>query len=105
MKILEVEAYIKQNLKKTLTIPELASLVGLNASKLKRNFKIIFSTTIFKYITELRMRKASKLIKDESYTITQASYEIGYKNPQHFTVAFKKVYGYLPSKLNRFMNL
>ena len=105
VKILKVESFIKQNLKKPLTIPELAKIAGLNASKLKRDFKIVFSTTIFKYMTELRMCKARKLIIEENYTVTQASYEIGYKNPQHFTVAFKKVYGYLPSKLSKFMNL
>lgn len=101
VQILKVEKFIKQNLNKTLTIPELATLAGFNTSKLKRDFKIIFSTTIFKYITELRMIKARKLILDDGTTITQASYEVGYKNPQHFTVAFKKKYGYLPSSLNK----
>ncbi|UOB16857.1 helix-turn-helix domain-containing protein [Abyssalbus ytuae] len=101
MKIKKVETYIKQNIRKKITISELASVGGLNTSKLKYDFKRVFSTTIFKYITKLRMEEAQKLIIDHNYTITQASYEVGYKNPQHFTVAFKKMYGYLPSDLNK----
>ncbi|NNE75795.1 MAG: helix-turn-helix transcriptional regulator [Pricia sp.] len=97
--ILEVEAYIKQNLKKRLTIDQLSSLAGLNTTKLKHDFKKIFSTTIFKHITKLRMEKAKQLILDNDFSIAQASYEVGYTNPQHFTVAFKKTMGYLPSKL------
>lgn len=100
-KILEVESYIRKNLKSNLTISGLASIAGLNASKLKRGFKIVFSMTIFKYITGLRMKKARELITKQQYNITQASYEVGYKNPQHFTAAFKKLYGYLPSRLNK----
>ena len=45
------------------------------------------------------MEKAKTLILNENYTVAEASYKVGYKNPQHFTVAFKKMYGYLPSEL------
>lgn len=98
-KIIEVEQYIQTNLKQALTISELAEIFGMNMSKLKQNFKIVFSSTIFKHITKLRMEKAITLILNENYTVAEASYKVGYKNPQHFTVAFKKMYGYLPSEL------
>lgn len=97
--ILKVEAYIKQNLKKRLTIDHLSSVARLNTTKLKHDFKKVFLTTIFKHITQLRMEKAKQLVLDKDYSIAQASYEVGYTNPQHFTVAFKKTMGYLPSKL------
>ncbi|WP_103192391.1 helix-turn-helix domain-containing protein [Formosa algae] len=38
-------------------------------------------------------------MSEQGYTIAETAYEIGYKNPQHFTAAFKKKYNYLPSKL------
>ncbi|GGF65458.1 helix-turn-helix domain-containing protein [Wenyingzhuangia marina] len=97
----DVEEYIKTNLKKDLTISELAILAGLNTSKLKKSFKKVYGTTIFKYITSIRIEKAKELILKEKYTISEASYEVGYKNPQHFTVAFKKKLGYLPSQLKK----
>ncbi|TYQ00055.1 AraC-like DNA-binding protein [Tenacibaculum adriaticum] len=97
--ILKVEHYIKSNLEKSLTIPKLAIIAGINTSKLKHDFKIVFSITIFKFITKLRMEKAKKLIIDGDYTVSEAAYKVGYKHSQHFTVAFKKLYGYLPSKM------
>ncbi|MDO6801243.1 AraC family transcriptional regulator [Wenyingzhuangia sp. 1_MG-2023] len=97
-----VEKHIKTNLKGELTISELSLLAGMNTSKLKKCFKQLYGTTIFKYITSLRIEKAKELIQKEKFTISQASYEVGYKNPQHFTVAFKKKLGYLPSQLKKY---
>ena len=97
--ILKVEHYIKTHLKASLTIAELAVIAGMNTTKLKQSFKLIFSTTIFKYISCLRMEEAKQLILEEKFTIAEAAYHVGYKHPQHFTVAFKKIYGYVPSHL------
>lgn len=91
--------HIQKNLKNKLTIKELSEVVGYNTTKLKSNFKIVHKTTIFKYITKLRMETAKTLILHENIPIAQASYEVGYSNPQHFTKAFKKTMGYLPSEL------
>ncbi|UMB53347.1 AraC family transcriptional regulator [Lutibacter sp. A64] len=91
--------YIKTNLKKELTIDQLSLLAGINTFKFKSIFKQFYGMTVFKYITTLRIEKAIKLIAKQDYTISQASYEVGYKNPQHFTVAFKKKLGYLPSQI------
>lgn len=97
--ILKVEHYINLHLKEALTIAELALIAGMNTTKLKQGFKLIFSTTIFKHISCLRMEQAKQLILEKKYTVAEAAYQVGYKHPQHFTVAFKKIYGYLPSDL------
>ncbi|MBP1840530.1 helix-turn-helix domain-containing protein [Formosa algae] len=99
LKILHAESIISKNLKNPPSILELSHLTGINQFKLKQNFKLIFGKPIFTYVTELRMVKAKKLISEQGYTIAETAYEIGYKNPQHFTAAFKKKYNYLPSKL------
>ena len=91
--------YIETHLKNPLTIKELSAIVGYNTTKLKSHFKQVYGTTIFKYITQLRMEKAKTLIRADNYTVAQAAYEVGYSNPQHFTVAFKKTMGCLPSSL------
>lgn len=82
----------------------LSTIAGLNTSKLKQDFKSIYATTIFKYITNLKMQKAKSLILDKNLSISQASFEVGYKNPQHFTVAFKKKFGILPKDISKSKN-
>jgi len=91
--------HIETHLKNPLTIKELSAIVGYNTTKLKSYFKQVHGTTIFKYITQLRMEKAKTLILVDNHTVAQAAYEVGYSNPQHFTVAFKKTMGCLPSSL------
>ena len=97
--IIKIEAYIGTHLKEDLSIEKLSVLAGFNTSKFKSVFKQVYGITVFKYITSLKIEKAMQLILKHDYTISQASYEVGYKNPQHFTVAFKKKLGYLPSQL------
>lgn len=97
--LVKVEAHIRNNLKKPLNIINLAELAGFNATKLKRDFKKVYGTTIYKYITGLRMEEAKKKIVEDHISVAQAAYEVGYSNPQHFTAAFKRTMGYLPSLL------
>lgn len=101
MKILYAETIIRKNIKHGRTISELSTLTGINTFKLKQNFKLVFGNPIFSYLTELRMKKAKELISEKGYTVAEAAYEIGYKNPQHFTIAFKKKYNYLPRALKQ----
>ncbi len=97
--LIKTEQYIQANLKEELSIDKLSIMAGFNTSKFKSGFKEIYGLPVFKYITSLRIEKAILLISNQNYTIAQASYEVGYKNPQHFTVAFKKKMGFLPSQL------
>jgi len=101
--LVRVEAYIRKNLKRPLNIINLAELAGFNATKLKRDFKKVYGTTIYKYITGLRMEEAKKKIVEDNISIAEAAYEVGYSNPQHFTAAFKRTMGYLPSLLRQAM--
>ncbi|MFX0558282.1 helix-turn-helix domain-containing protein [Maribacter sp. CXY002] len=97
--LVKVEAYIRKNLKEPLKILDLAEIAGFNATKLKRDFKKVYGMPVFKYITALRMEVAQSLIAQNGVSIAYAAYEVGYSNPQHFTTAFKRTMGYLPSVL------
>ncbi|WP_163397706.1 AraC family transcriptional regulator [Flavobacterium fluviatile] len=98
-KIIAVDGILKSGFKEKHTLASIAAQVGLNTFKLKKYFKIVFDTTVFNYLTRLRMEYAKQLIAEKDFPVSTVSEELGYKNPQHFTVAFKKTFGYLPSKL------
>lgn len=89
------------NIKNPLSLKELAHQVGTNEFTLKKDFKAIFGTTVFGYLNDFKMEKALKLLKEEGQTVTQVAEIIGYKNATHFTTAFKKKYGILPSALKK----
>jgi AraC-like DNA-binding protein len=45
------------------------------------------------------MEDARRLLLEGEKTISEVSYWVGYKNPAHFTVAFKQYFGMLPSAI------
>lgn len=97
--ITKVETTLRKNIQTSVTVEELAFAIGINRYKLNRNFKHVYGEPIFQYLTRLRMEKAKEILSKKNMNISEVAYQVGYKNPQHFTVAFKKYFGYVPSKL------
>jgi len=103
-RINKAKTIIEGNLQNPCSLIELAHKVGLNDFKLKKGFREVLGTTVFGYLNDLRMKKADTLLK-EGKLVKDVAYEVGYKNAHHFTVAFKKKFGYLPSKVSNFLGL
>lgn len=81
------------------TIPQLSKLVGLNEFTLKQNFKRFTGTTIYGYVTRSRMHQALELLNQRGFNVKETAYTLGYKNPQHFTAAFKRFFGQTPTEV------
>lgn len=80
---------------------ELSRAVGINDFKLKKGFKEIFGTTVFKYLFDERMELAKTLLLTDNLIISEIASIVGYKNPSHFTNAFKQKFGYSPSDFKK----
>ncbi|MGY5353720.1 helix-turn-helix transcriptional regulator [Wenyingzhuangia sp. IMCC45467] len=98
-KIANIKTYIKEHYTEPLSLQLLAKKFGTNEFTLKKNFKDFYGTTVFGYINDLKMEKSKKLLIQNKLSIGEVSEKIGYKNPQHFSTAFKKKYGVSPSKI------
>lgn len=90
---------IRENIDKPYTIVELARKIGVNQTKLKEGFKSIFGETVFGYLQEIRMNKAKHYLSDTSLSIQEISHLLGYQNVANFSIAFKRIFGYAPTKL------
>jgi AraC-like DNA-binding protein len=101
IKMHQVREIILSNLKHPFSLKELAYLVGTNEFTLKKGFKTIFGTTVFGFLQDKKMEKAQNLLAEQELTITQVAELVGYKNATHFTTAFKKKYGTLPSAFKK----
>jgi AraC family transcriptional regulator, transcriptional activator of the genes for pyochelin and ferripyochelin receptors len=98
-KLYEVKSLLLDRLDEPYSIEMLSKTVGVNRTKLQEEFKEHFGTTIFGFIADQRMQRARELILSGQYTtIGEVANLVGYKNPQHFTAAFKKKFGYLPKQ-------
>lgn len=78
------------------TISELAGLVGLNRTKLKAGFKMLFGTTVFGLLKSHRMQLALELLREGICNVTETALAVGYNSPGAFTEAFKAEFGFSP---------
>lgn len=92
---------ISDNIENPYSIRELARITGLNEFKLKKGFREKFNTTVFNYLFEIRMNHGKSIILDEDKSIGEVALIVGYKNPAHFTTAFRRYFGFSPSELRK----
>ena len=81
------------------TISQLAKMVSISESKLKKDFKLIYGLPVYEYFQKIRMQAAKDKLLSGSHSVKEVAMELGYSNLSNFTIAFKKEFGLLPSKL------
>jgi len=98
---LEIAQSLKEYLAKSFlddhSLINLAKEFGTNTNKLMQVFKKNFGKSIFDYIAELRMEHARHLLSERNLMVVEVARTVGYKNPNHFSTAFKRRFGYIPS--------
>jgi AraC-like DNA-binding protein len=98
-KILEIENYLMKNLTSNfIGIEELAKQFYISPTKLKTDFKNVFGASVYQYYLAKQMLLAHQLISEKDILIKDVAAMFGYDNVSKFTVAYKKHFGYLPSK-------
>lgn len=100
-KMFAVRDFMIQNIGGYHSLKELAKKVGTNEFTLKKEFKELFGNTVFGFWHEIKMEKAQKLLLAKELPIKEISEIVGYKNPQHFSTAFKNKYGITPSNFRK----
>lgn len=98
-KIYYAKKLLEQNISEPYSLLELAHKVGLNDFKLKKGFKILFGTTVFGYLHEIRMQQSKRMLLEENKPVKEVAAYCGYQYVQHFTTAFKNKFGITPGKL------
>ncbi|WP_303319145.1 AraC family transcriptional regulator [Flavivirga abyssicola] len=104
-KIRKVHDHIINNLDKPLSpLIELAHTFGTNEYKLKYGFKQLYGQTVFRFLINERLRKASVLIQHTDTSIKEVAHVTGFISAPHFSKAFKEKYGYTPRDLRKRSN-
>jgi AraC-like DNA-binding protein len=83
------------------TIETLAHLCATNSSRLKRVFKEVYGTTIYRTIQRLRLEEANLLLREEKISIGEIASRVGYRHQGHFSKLFFATYGVYPKDLLR----
>ena len=92
----KVEQYLCANYKKEFPgVEKLSRISAMSPTSLKTKFKKYYGDTLFGYYQKNKLEHARKLL-DGKVPVKVVATEIGYSNPSHFTLAFKKEYGFSP---------
>jgi len=91
-----VEQHLCSQYKKEFPgIEKLSRISAMSPTSLKTKFKRYYGETLFGYYQKNKLEHARKLL-DSKIPVKVVATEIGYSNPSHFTLAFKKEYGFSP---------
>lgn len=94
-RLLEARDYLLHDLSAPPTIAEISRKVGLNQFKLKQGFRSLFASSIYACFQAERMRQARQFLR--KHNVTETAMMLGYSNVSHFSSAFRKHFGMLPS--------
>lgn len=94
----DIKRYISQNYFDSLTVEKIAAEVQLNPVYCGALFKQEEGKTILEYLNHIRINRASNLLEEGHYNITQISELCGYKDVYYFSKTFKKIKGFSPKK-------
>ncbi|MBW7454019.1 response regulator [Paenibacillus sepulcri] len=83
------------------TLQSVASEVHVTPVWLSKLFRKEKQKTFLEYLTDIRMEQAKEMLSDVRFKVYQISYQVGYKDPVHFSKLFKKQVGCTPKEYRR----
>ena len=84
-----------------LSIPNLASLVGMTAFGLTQEFERVFGESLLEYIQGVRLHQASTLLTQTDLPIKYIAASVGFASRSHFSRAFRKRQGEDPTSFRK----
>jgi hypothetical protein len=94
----ELKEVIQDQIDTNLSLKELSKGLDISASYLSREFSRYFEDLSFgEYIRKQRIEKATELMQNPAYSLTEIAYLTGFSDQSHFTRIFKRNTGQNPS--------
>jgi AraC family transcriptional regulator len=89
--------YMEQHFAEKITVRQLADTALLSVPHFDRKFRQTYGKSPFRYLTEIRISKAKRLLKKTDASLTDTAFSCGFSSPANFTSIFKKYTGVTPS--------
>ena len=93
----KIYAYVFENFNEAISASAVAEVAGMNKSAFSRFFKKIHRKPFTRYLNEIKLGYACKLLLEDKESITSIGYLSGFNNISNFNRQFKLIYGMSPS--------
>ncbi|MDR3337115.1 MAG: helix-turn-helix domain-containing protein [Treponema sp.] len=90
--------YIHGHYTEGIQLGDAAEAAQVSSAYLSRLFSEHLKTNFIDYLTELRIERAEKLIRESRMNIKEVAYAVGYQDPNYFSKIFRKITGLLPTQ-------
>lgn len=94
----QIKNLIEKEYMKDISLNYIAESVNLAPAYVSYIFKKETGQTLVKYITDIKMMKAKKLLEEGTLKIVQVGQACGYENQSYFNRLFKNYYGVTPKQ-------
>ncbi|MBN9384544.1 MAG: helix-turn-helix transcriptional regulator [Chitinophagaceae bacterium] len=94
----EVHQFLEDNYNKEIPIAYICKEFGVNRTKLQGGFNQLFGVSVHAFISQLRMEKARKMLKETDEPVKIIGMECGYKTLSSFTRVFTKLHDVSPTQ-------
>ncbi|MBA0127806.1 helix-turn-helix domain-containing protein [Haloechinothrix sp. YIM 98757] len=93
-----LRAWLRENLRRPLTLTELGRAANLSPRTLARRFEQDVGTTPMRWVAAERIAAAKELLETTDLTVDRISSEVGYGSPVTFRTAFTQEVGISPKR-------
>jgi len=90
--------YLQKNYKNKILLKDIAKAAHISASRLCHLFKEQLNTTVFDYLTNLRINQVKYLLLSTDITCIEMCFDSGFVNLSYFNRTFKKRVGMTPTQ-------
>lgn len=99
LRIKQTIIFLEENLEKKLNLKRISEISNLSESYFSELFKKEMGICFSKYLKQTRIKKALHLFsKNNSLSVKQVSYKVGYRHISNFNHDFKRIVGMSPLK-------
>ena len=98
----KAEAIILENISnEQFGVSELAEAMNMSRSSLLRKIKTQTQLSASQFIRQVRLIKGMEMLKQDTLTVSEISYQIGFGNTSYFIKCFREKYGYSPGEVRK----
>ncbi|MCL5041777.1 MAG: AraC family transcriptional regulator [Gammaproteobacteria bacterium] len=93
--------YIQANLGQPLSMEELVTVSGASRRSLEQAFRHNLQTSPMRYVLQCRLQAAREALRNShpgELQLTDLAFRLGFSQASHFTHAYKRAFGELPSQ-------
>jgi len=93
--------FMRANLDRTIGLPAIAASVALSPSHFARAFRAATGVAPHRFLMELRVERAKRLLADADCTIAEVAAACGFAHQEHLTRRFRQACGTTPAAWRR----